>query len=532
MFIFPARELILESYRAEKFSLARMTEGSVTWSSLIRLLFPFILGGPENYRLQDTSFIESMFYFGSFPLLLFFVNFLIPKKSNYERFYIWVSVISVLVAMGNNTPLYLLLSRMPVIQHMHAPGRAVLFISFSLPLVAGFTLDKLLQPEFWTKNKFTQMPWREFYLFFLITFCFGLILFLHSVSGTHSSFILGQIYARDTLIRFILVLISVSIFYLWIVKYRANHLLYFWVILLTTLELSTMGWILNQTVTRAEDIAFARDVPDTVRFLKSDKSLYRIYTYVEKDDVSRESIRSQMNTLYGNISMLYDIRSFQCHSTTSFLRFIELMGLPEELWIHAPSSQRKEEFYKRLPVLSMMNVKYIVTEEELNSPLLTLVYTGSAKIYELSHTLPRCYFVGQWQTAQDKNQALELMLSPQTDLQKTAVLEEPITVIPSVEKSISQSTVTLDEISPVHLKIYCHTDQPGLVILSDALYPGWKATVDGQITSIYRANYLIRAIPVFCRNASNRLCLRPPLLQNRFLDFCVCRGVHFFDFDN
>ena len=35
---------------------------------------------------------------------------------------------------------------------------------------------------------------------------------------------------------------------------------------------------------------------------------------------------------------------------------------------------------------------------------------------------------------------------------------------------------------------------PGLLILGDAFYPGWKAFVDGKASPIYRVNYVMRGV--------------------------------------
>jgi uncharacterized membrane protein YfhO len=44
--------------------------------------------------------------------------------------------------------------------------------------------------------------------------------------------------------------------------------------------------------------------------------------------------------------------------------------------------------------------------------------------------------------------------------------------------------------------IAVETDQPGYLVLPDAYYPGWQATVDGQPQPIWRANYAFRAVYV------------------------------------
>ena len=37
-------------------------------------------------------------------------------------------------------------------------------------------------------------------------------------------------------------------------------------------------------------------------------------------------------------------------------------------------------------------------------------------------------------------------------------------------------------------------NEPALLVLSDAYYPGWQATVDGIDTPIYAANFLFRGV--------------------------------------
>ena len=39
-------------------------------------------------------------------------------------------------------------------------------------------------------------------------------------------------------------------------------------------------------------------------------------------------------------------------------------------------------------------------------------------------------------------------------------------------------------------------DRPGLLVLSDAYYPGWRATVDGEAAPIYPTNVLFRGVPI------------------------------------
>ncbi len=50
--------------------------------------------------------------------------------------------------------------------------------------------------------------------------------------------------------------------------------------------------------------------------------------------------------------------------------------------------------------------------------------------------------------------------------------------------------------SPNKIMLQIQSDAPGWLMLADTWYPGWEANIDGQATSIYRANYLFRAVQV------------------------------------
>ena len=52
--------------------------------------------------------------------------------------------------------------------------------------------------------------------------------------------------------------------------------------------------------------------------------------------------------------------------------------------------------------------------------------------------------------------------------------------------------MTIPHYSPQRVELDAVLEQPGLVILADVHYPGWKLTVDGKPAPIIRANFLMR----------------------------------------
>ncbi len=58
------------------------------------------------------------------------------------------------------------------------------------------------------------------------------------------------------------------------------------------------------------------------------------------------------------------------------------------------------------------------------------------------------------------------------------------------------ATVTLIRNEPERMAWEVETEAPGLLLVNDAYYPGWTATVDGEPSDILRANIAFRAILV------------------------------------
>jgi len=79
-----------------------------------------------------------------------------------------------------------------------------------------------------------------------------------------------------------------------------------------------------------------------------------------------------------------------------------------------------------------------------------------------------------------------LMQCPQTD-------ERPST---EASPSTELGTVRVTRYSPSRVKVEADAREDAVLILNDAYYPGWRATVDGEPALILRANGLVRAVRV------------------------------------
>ncbi len=91
---------------------------------------------------------------------------------------------------------------------------------------------------------------------------------------------------------------------------------------------------------------------------------------------------------------------------------------------------------------------------------------------------------------------------PVTDLRSTAWIEAVDPANPRFRGYIDggpvdpSETVAVVEHEPQRVELRAVLKRPGLVILADTFYPGWRLTIDGEPAPILRANRLMRGAAV------------------------------------
>lgn len=120
---------------------------------------------------------------------------------------------------------------------------------------------------------------------------------------------------------------------------------------------------------------------------------------------------------------------------------------------------------------------------------------GDVEVYENLKRLPRAWFVSELKQASDE-EALKTIKSGSFDPLRTALITQaPPSLLSSTDESSSGSPRI---VGYEPQRIILETDHPSnaFLVLSENYYPGWKATIDGQQTPLYRVNYSLRGIAV------------------------------------
>jgi hypothetical protein len=190
-----------------------------------------------------------------------------------------------------------------------------------------------------------------------------------------------------------------------------------------------------------------------------------------------------LNNLLPNAGILYGFEYFQDidalarQSYTDFLMFIN--GLPDQ---------------RRGKLLRVLNVKFVVAFHALQLGELKFIRQFAdhySALYEVDRPVPRAYIASRAFYENGAKASFERILSDQFEPLLDVVLDAPVR-LESRGSFEGNSVIKLYENRRV--VIDAKLSAPGVLILTDAFYPGWKVFVNGTEQTIHRANHLFRGV--------------------------------------
>jgi hypothetical protein len=154
---------------------------------------------------------------------------------------------------------------------------------------------------------------------------------------------------------------------------------------------------------------------------------------------------------------------------------------------------------KALHTLRLLSVRYVLqpaTQRPLKMPGVRAIYEGwDGRVYEIAGALPRAWVVGAQRLVDDDDAALTAVTSPEFDARRSAITEQHIDNTPlAAPKGPSAGAAVVTRHDPERVILRATSRRPGLLILSDTWFPGWKATLDGSDAPIHRVDYVLRGV--------------------------------------
>jgi hypothetical protein len=147
-------------------------------------------------------------------------------------------------------------------------------------------------------------------------------------------------------------------------------------------------------------------------------------------------------------------------------------------------------------VLAALGVAYYVVRPGVR-PVAGHRRTHDPSLHLDPEHFPRAYVVHEASFGVGRDESLGRLVNEPASLREAGLVEErrPAT-FPELGREGSADPVNVVEYGFNRVVIDASTDAPGLLILLDQHYPGWRVSVNGELADVLRVNHLFRGVGV------------------------------------
>ncbi len=469
--LLPTLEYLLNTARATTVDpeLA-MTYSFWPWRAL-GLLLPDLFGNPSmgNYW-GYANFWEDAIYIGIITLIFAILGIVYSlrgkgSRPTLGRFLTFLSVMTVILALGVNTPVFpFLFDHVPTFDLFHAPARWNLLLVFSLALLAAIGADQWRTPS-----------GRALYWIRLGTAGAAVV----GLAGYFGARWLGDV--EPTFVRALAIagvgLAIAGALTLFVDKSRTRlPMLLVGGFLLIDLLIAGSG--LNPSISQEVydgEAAIVATFGRTHRlYMTADLEYALKFSQTHRFDTFDPGIDWRVVRDIGlpNTTMLDSVPSANNFDPFVPERYTTWMDVLDTL----PSADQQRLF-------QLMDVAWLASE--VSGDLQAVRYEpieGSSRV----RLIPNAVSVS---SAED---ALELVINPSFNLDDQVVLETRSASLPQGERGGSYDILEVQD--PNRIEIEVTTSGGAWLVLSDVMVPGWRVRVDGADAELFQADYLFRGV--------------------------------------
>ena len=453
----------------------------------ITFLAPNFFGNPGQGNYWGyASFHEDAVYVGLLPFLLAMVTlFALFSRKRQERLglltplvrYLWIVIgIGLILGLGKFTPIFpFLFAHVPTFDMFHGPVRIMVWVVFSLALLAAIACEKL-----WERPVGKGLYWTR-----LAT--------AGGVAVTIGAF-LGWYFLRDVNVTFIQATamaglwgVGAGVLTLLVPMKITNGRRYsIWqvaVAIWISIDLLVAGWWINPDV----DLLFYAQQPRESELMNvvgdgrvyqslSDNYRLKFQRFVRlKNYLPAEPVSTMREIGLPNINLLDGVTFVNNFDPFSPQRYVE--------WMEIVDTLPEDDLYNWL-TLANVSVYQKVNPEVPRG--VNYIHIDSRERFELLSC------AHQVQTSDAAWRAIEKMAG--IEEQYCTVIESDGEIEPYKENQTWNIVETLTY--PGRIELSVESENGGWLVVRDTWYPGWVGRVDGDRVEIYKADYLFRSIPV------------------------------------
>jgi hypothetical protein len=494
---------------------------------LVTLLAPDFFGNPAQSNYWGyANYWEDHAYVGVLPFLLALIaiwryyKFLLRRRTDSQLltfhrvvpFFATLIPISLILAMGRNTPVYLwVFDNVPGFAYFQAPARLLIWYTIAMTILAGVgtqSFETTLQ---------SRRGWQR-----LLIVCLGI-----TVAGIAGRlFLSGRSLTFSTATLTLGILLTISIIILLSQpskKAAPEHNLQTKPSTNSVTQITKLRQIFNQkTLWQGSTLLFIafdllwfafpliHTLPTTIyrqpiataNFLSAPAGEKRFFVGDQFDYTTKFNEYFRFDA-FGPLQIEY----WKGFKETLAPNMGIYAGLPAAdnddplvvgRWQQLVNLLKRADNSQRARLLSLMNVGYFIDAPTQNA--WPVIYNnGAVAIQRVPDVLPRAYFVTQAYPVKTEAEIIAKLTSPHFDPSYEVIIMDTEDFLTSEKQSHQikgHIPVTVSEQGPNRIVLSVDAPASGFVVLTDTLYPGWQAMIDGQPTSIWPANLAFRAVAV------------------------------------
>lgn len=406
--------------------------GSLPLNELINLFFP-------------NFYISAEWVLYPYAVGLVLTVYLLASSNLRERakFWVFLAVVALVYSCGSQLPGLTLLARVPGINLLRVPPRAIFLMGLSIAILAAYSIDALMMDV--AEKRVTARWDPSIYLTALAAF----IIFIPT----------GIWYlSKSVSINLLWGAGMVSVTALWVILRHKNKLpSQIWSLGLTILCLVDVGFISYHSFVAKNLADMGGEAKTVAAYLKSQPGYFRTYSpsYSIPQDVAAQN---ELEISDGVDPLQLD----------AYVKYMEgATGIPNHGYsVTLPSYENgdpdtaNQGYIPDAAQLGLLNVQYVVSKYDLDCDQLQLIArVGETRIYQNQAVFPRAWVVRQNGTSTSRD-----------------------------------TTVKISRYTPNQIDL--EANGKGLLVLSELNYPGWVVWVDGKRTEIQTVDLILRGVPL------------------------------------
>lgn len=489
--ILPYSEILFFSDRITSNSFAFISSFSLhPIQYIVTSFLPHFFGGQSEKMpyAGDWNYWELVNYIGIIPFFLTITSFIFLRKNKFIKFLITISLVSLTLSFGHYfITYYVAYLILPGIQYFRAPARFLLLYSFSIIIIAGFTLDFILDKTnfekittFLSENKKKCKILICVLVFFLITLAIGGLNMPTNSSGIiiETSFPKNEFLINlfKNLATFIIIFFAaIFIFWRYFKQKISSKTFKIAILILTIIDMFWFGFEFNNGQSNPVNV-----------FSKTPE-----IEYLEKINSADFRIIDKLNKIQ-NAPIINRLKSIDGYTgPAESQQYKNFIG--EGNFDHTKSSF--SQLTSSIHRLELLNVCYIISNEPPTNQQKKYKKIDNLNLYQSDNCFNQSFITHRAIIENNPESILSLIDKENFNPHQEIILEKkPNLTLPNNDLISYNDKVEVVKYEPDYIEIKTDSTENGILFLSENYYPGWEASIDEIKTEIYQANYIFRAI--------------------------------------